>query len=483
MPGVVLSLEAFREKRAEAGFRTEVHQGVDEVLDCLEARMSDWGSGLPRLHELTEAVRQERAGLSATIVKAYIERVYGNYLRQDRADCPQCGRSLKVRGSRGRTVETLVGSVSLERPYFYCGVCRKGFYPLDEALGLSAHTKQYDVQEAATELALEMPYERAMQVLSKWTDASASDCTLHDLVQDFGARLTVLDVSPTREEVQARIAEVGTGRKWKPIMVLAIDGADVPTRPDAAKGTRPGRKKVRARRSRWKGEYREAKGLRCYLVDEDRIVHLISWHQVQTEEELGEALRQIQQSGLIPEEIVRLCVVADGAPWIWKWVEQLFPSARQILDFYHCSSYLHAVAEAQYGADPLRATQWLEATMARLFCNEGAGVIWGLQRMKPVSAEAEQAIQRALTYFTPRLEQVTYGAHRKAGYPIGSGAIESAHRFIVHSRLKRSGAWWYQENSNAILALRCARYNGTLERVFHEHRQQKSSSPQKDQKP
>jgi len=28
--------------------------------------------------------------------------------------------------------------------------------------------------------------------------------------------------------------------------------------------------------------------------------------------------------------------------------------------------------------------------------------------------------------------------------------------------LKRSGAWWYTENSNAILALRCARYNGTL---------------------
>lgn len=483
MSGVVLSLEAFREKQAQAGFRTQVHQAVDEMLDCLEVDMSDSGSPLPRLHELTEAVRQDRAGLSATIVKAYVERVYGNYLRQDRADCPQCGRSLKGRPGRRRTVETLVGSVTLERPYFHCPACQKGFYPLDEALGLSAHTKQYDVQEAATELALEMPYERAMQVLSKWTDATVSDCVLHEFVQDFGTSLGLLDVCPTRDEVQARVAEVGTGQKWKPIMVLAIDGADVPTRPEAAKGTRPGRKKVRARRSRWKGEYREAKGFRCYLVDEDRIVHLISWHQVQTEEELGQALRQIQQSGLIPEQTVRLCVVADGAPWIWKWVEQLFPSARQILDFYHCSTYLHAVAEAQYGADALRATQWLEATMARLFCNEGAGVIWGLQRMKPVCSEAEQAIQRALTYFSPRLEQVTYGAHRKAGYPIGSGAIESAHRFIVHARLKRSGAWWYQENSNAVLALRCARYNGTMERVFLNHRrQQPTSTPNYDPK-
>ena len=109
-------------------------------------------------------------------------------------------------------------------------------------------------------------------------------------------------------------------------------------------------------------------------------MHLISWHQVQTEEELGEALRQIQQAGLIPEENVRLCALGDGAPWIWKWIKKLFPSARQILDYYHCSGYLHSVAQAQYGADPVRATEWLEATMARLFCNEGAGVIWGLQR-------------------------------------------------------------------------------------------------------
>ena len=98
---------------------------------------------------------------------------------------------------------------------------------------------------------------------------------------------------------------------------------------------------------RWKGQYREAKGVRLFLVDEDRIVHLLSWHQIQTDEELGQALEKIHQAGLIPEDQIRLCAIADGAPWIWKLVERLFPSARQILDFYHCSSYLHAVAKTQ----------------------------------------------------------------------------------------------------------------------------------------
>ena len=132
---------------------------------------------------------------------------------------------------------------------------------------------------------------------------------------------------------------------------------------------------------------------------------------------------------------------------IWKWVEELFPSARQILDYSHCSSYLHAAAEAQYGADAARASHWLEATLARLFCGEGSGVVWGLQRMQPLSEEAGEAIGTALTYLQKRLHQVDFGSHRKGGYPIGSGAIESAHRFIGHVRLKRSGAWWYKPES------------------------------------
>ena len=43
------------------------------------------------------------------------------------------------------------------------------------------------------------------------------------------------------------------------------------------------------------------------------------------EQELGQALEKIHQAGLIPEDQIRLCAIADGAPWIWKLVERLFP--------------------------------------------------------------------------------------------------------------------------------------------------------------
>jgi hypothetical protein len=100
-------------------------------------------------------------------------------------------------------------------------------------------------------------------------------------------------------------------------------------------------------------------------LDGERIVHVLSWHQVHNEAQLGEALQQITEAGLIPEEQVRLCVVCDGAEWIGKHVQALFPHARQGLDDYHGAQSLHRVAQAHYGVS-VQALEWVEATMTRL---------------------------------------------------------------------------------------------------------------------
>ena len=66
---------------------------------------------------------------------------------------------------------------------------------------------------------------------------------------------------------------------------------------------------MRAKRATWEGEWKEAKGFRFYLVDGDRIEHILSWHQVQSNKELKESLKQVKEAGLIPEEKVRPCCV------------------------------------------------------------------------------------------------------------------------------------------------------------------------------
>ena len=275
------------------------------------------------------------------------------------------------------------------------------------------------------------------------------------------------------------------------MLVLGLDGAYVPSRPESARGSRPGQARKRARRARWTHEWREAKGFRFYLLDGERIVHVLSWHQVtsgvgltfQSEAELANALKQIKEAGLIPEETVRLCVIGDGADWIWKAVETLWPSACQVLDYYHCSEYLHRVAKAQYG-NGLPALEWVASTLTRLYMGKVGQVLGGLRRMQPTSDEALKAIDNCWIHLSEHRGRTHYRQFRRGGYPLGSGGMESANKFICHVmsgvgltfRLKRSGAWWYESNSNHVLALRCAKYNGTFNRVFVRYRHPKSAT-------
>jgi len=61
--------------------------------------------------------------------------------------------------------------------------------------------------------------------------------------------------------------------------------------------------------------------------------------------------------------------------------------------------------------------------------------------MKPVDAQAAEAIAKSIAYLQRHQERLDYRSARKGGYPMGSGGIESANKFICHIRLKRSGAW------------------------------------------
>ena len=198
---------------------------------------------------------------------------------------------------------------------------------------------------------------------------------------------------------------------------------------------------------------------------------MLSWHQVQTDEEAADALRQVKTAGLIPETEVRLCVIADGARWIWKQAQALFPAAVEMLDYYHCRERLHKVGALQYGAHPERQREWCEAALARLYYGEVHGVIWGLQRMKPADAQAAEEIRTLMASLQRHQERLDDRFARQGGDPMGSGGIASANKFICHVRLKRSGAWWYVTNANQMLALRCAKYHGTFERILARYRQ------------
>jgi hypothetical protein len=253
-----------------------------------------------------------------------------------------------------------------------------------------------------------------------------------------------------------RIEAVKSAPEDRPILVVAADGAHAPTRP------RAGRK-----RKRGPGRWREVKGFRLYLVGEDeRIVQLASWHQIQDAECFSEDLKQVAQR--LPTEEVRIALLGDGSAWLWNAMTACFPQGRPVLDYYHCAEHLHTVAKAQYG-ETLEAQQWVEATLARLSADNTSQVIGGLRRMSPRSDVAGEEIGKLITYLDNNRDRLGYDECKEQGLPIGSGGIESANKYISHARLKRSGAWWVTENGNNMLRLRCAMYNQTFDQVFRKY--------------
>ena len=74
----------------------------------------------------------------------------------------------------------------------------------------------------------------------------------------------------------------------------------------------------------------------------------MSWHQVGSDQQLAQDLLKIKEAGLIPQDIVRLGIIGDGAPWLWNRCKELFPRAREILDYYHCSEHVREVANDHY---------------------------------------------------------------------------------------------------------------------------------------
>jgi hypothetical protein len=463
----IISLPEVRARKQWAALRHSLHDRFDQWLDQLEVQLPEPETTLAQVTETVWSLRQDLTGV---LTETLVDHAHQVELTRKELVCTTCDRLLAARPAVSRTVDTMVGSVQLERPYFYCRHCQWGVSPLDEVLDLTPGRKQLDVQQAAARVVVDTPYAETQTLFCDLTGVRIGSERMHTLTNQAAEGLTVLDVAPSREEIERRVAEVAAGQWRRPIVVLGIDGAYAPTRPDSARGRRPGQGRHRAKRPRWKGQWREVKGFRFYLIDGERIVHLLSWHQVQTEAEAGQALKQVKEAGLIPEDQVRLCVVGDGASWIWKYIHSLFPQARQVLDYYHCAEYLHKVAKAHYG-DSVQALQWVEATLTRLYLGQVAAVLGGLKRMQTHDDEAAKAIANCWAYLDEHRDRTSYRHLRKGGYPLGSGGIESSNKFICHVRLKRSAAWWYELNSNQRLALRCAKYNGTFKQVFVRHQQ------------
>jgi len=91
-------------------------------------------------------------GFGIKIVEQIIVELFSDEPNRETIVRPNCGRVLNRRDIHERTVETMIGEITLRRPYFYCKNCKKGFHPLDDALIISGTVKQWEGKGKESEM-------------------------------------------------------------------------------------------------------------------------------------------------------------------------------------------------------------------------------------------------------------------------------------------------------------------------------------------
>jgi hypothetical protein len=370
---------------------------------------------------------------------------------------------LKQRRHRPLSLHSELGEVKLVVDYGQHPTTRKWGCPVRAAWQLGPHQKLTPgfAEKLCFTVTATGSYEEAAQVASQWAQ-SIDDSTLHGLVQRAGARAQAQAQSRYEqlpEERQPQRGPSGLG-------VLMVDGCQVRYR-----GGGWGKKKTQKDRVEWhelklgvfyRHEASAQTGAGRGLLT-DKVV--VSWQEQATElgrrlnwEALREGLGRARQT----------LFLGDGAPWVWNLKQDRWQNAVELLDFYHSSQHLWNLGRVLHGEKEPALSQWVQPLRHQLRHGQEKRVLRRLARIKKQRGQAGQILRREQSYFQTHANRMNYHQIAKRGWPIGSGAVESACR-QKQCRFKRCGQFWTKEGLGNLCALDEARRNHHWDHLWNQH--------------
>lgn len=331
-----------------------------------------------------------------------------------------------------------------------------GFFPLDEQLGLLSSAVTPRLEETLVRLASWMPYAPAQQLLHDLMGVQVSKATARRFT--LGAGAAALAVGEHEEErLKQDLPEAPQGADKQ---ALSADGAFVPL---------------------VGGEWAEVKTLVIGEVTRTKrgevcTQHLTSFSRLANATRFEEAaLVETHRRGL--ERATAVCAVQDGAEWLPGVVDYHRADAVRILDFAHAAEYVNEIGQAVQAAGGRLPAGWLTGMLHRLKHDGPSRVLEHLRWL--ATHYPSPTIQEKLAYLQKREASMQYPAYQAAGWPIGSGSVESANKVVVEARLKGAGMHWQRYNVNPMLVLRNAVCNGRWDETWKAASRQRQQSRQR----
>lgn len=332
--------------------------------------------------------------------------------------------------------------MTLRRPYYHCADCGAGQWPWDRTLGLSRRTLTPGAEQIVCLSAVVQSFALvAERNLKKMSGLDLSESTVERVAEESG------------ERVGKKLAEdcvFGEPQDWewqrdaegKRCAYVSLDATGVPHQgPRGAKA-----------------DGRMAYVGMIYNARSEHDSRRVRPHQVRYLAgfyELGLPLRQPARH-VGGSRADRWIALTDGGSGLEPFMQRHFPQATLILDFWHASEHVSALARALHPHDEeafqKQATGWCH----QLKHEGGAALLATLEQIELTGrTEAVREEHRLQTqYIRHNVHRMDYPTYVARGWQIGSGPVESACKTVVNMRLKGSGMRWGSPGADAICHLR-----------------------------
>jgi hypothetical protein len=413
----------------------------------------------------------------------------------------QDGVQRPQRRLHSRTLESLFGTVQVER-LGYSTPGQESRHPLDAELNLPKELYSHALRKKVAVEAARSSFEEVVAAITEHTGAQVPKRQAEELcqraAQDFDAFYTQRRAQ--HQEPQADAA--GS------IIVLTTDGKGVPMRkealrPQTRKAAEASTHKLRTRLSKGEKRHRQRMAtvasvysIAPYVRSADDLVREVApvrevrtarrpqpqgkrvWASVRKAPHAVIAEMFDEARGRDPEGTQPWVVLVDGQEHQLRLLRQESKRRRVtvtlLLDLFHVLEYLWAAAFAFYAAGNAAAERWVHTQLHALLRGRASYVAAAMRRRATVQALASSkraAVDKCADYLLKYRAMLRYDQYLAAGYPIGTGVIEGACRYLVKDRMERTGARWSLDGAEAVLRLRALWTNGDFEPywTFHLH--------------
>ncbi len=323
----------------------------------------------------------------------------------------------------------------------------RGFFPLDEELELLPGALTPSLVETIVRLGTWMPFVSVTKGVTYFCKVDLAEATARRKTEEAGR--AYVEVQTTQVDALERGDDLPTEVGAR-LLQMSVDGAMVPLLHQAWGEVKTLAIGVVGQPIQKKGEWEVHTEQLSYfsrMIDHETFARL--------------ATVETHRRGI--ETAQKVCAINDGAEWEQKFVDDQRFDAVRILDWGHGAEHVAEVGRALHGTDTPAARTWLSEQLTELKTGDSAQVLADLGQVRDGLAVGTQAqvdptalrvVTSNLEYFEKRREQIRYREFEQAGYPIGSGIVESGNKLVVEARMKGAGMHWAPKNVDPMVALR-----------------------------